>query len=110
MSKGPSFESCAYLGDATLPPLMRALASDDLLASDSVQTPVDAGTQVPYLPRSPQISRPRWREADLCLPSSAREYGTGGAREAHVVRRTALRVHTGHSFMNRTIKRRDQQA
>jgi len=78
VSKGPSFKSCAYLGDASLPPLMRALASDDLLASDSVQTPVDAGTQVPYLPRSPQISRPRWREADLCLPSSAREYGQEG--------------------------------
>jgi len=37
VSKGPSFKSCAYLGDASLPPLMRALASDDLLASDSVQ-------------------------------------------------------------------------
>ncbi|EOD21707.1 hypothetical protein EMIHUDRAFT_207741 [Emiliania huxleyi CCMP1516] len=36
--EGPSFESCAYLGDASIPPLMRALTSDDLLASDSVQS------------------------------------------------------------------------
>jgi len=82
VSKGPSFESCAYLGDASIPPLMRALTSDDLLASDSVHTPVDAGTQArlsPALPRSRGLDGGR---QILFLPSSAREYGTGGAREA----------------------------
>ena len=130
MSKGPSFESCAYLGDTSLPPLMPrfihhpprpssrfirrrlhpaadASADQRRLACERFRPdPRRCRNTGPSLPRSPQISRPRWRTADPVSSEQRSRVRNGRGSRGHAVRRTTLRAHTGHSFMNRSIKHR----